>query len=132
MREKGKKRVGREESRFVRGWNGGRRVKSARKSGIQWPVSSREGTYVMLDVNARERGKNGRGKARGGVGRMRGPTERPEAARVVVDEQWNTGTPQHRHISNTPLIPSPYYCPSLSFLVDSSLSLSHRLYFKRL
>lgn len=60
-------------------WRGERR----RKSGIQWPVSSREDTYVMLDLNAtkRER-KSGRGREReelrGGKGGSR---------EVAVDEQ---------------------------------------------
>lgn len=45
-----------------------RRGEKRRKSGIQWPVSSREDTYVMLDLNAtkRER-KSGCGREREGL-----------------------------------------------------------------
>jgi len=37
-----------------------RKKREERKSDIQWPVSSHEGTYVMPDVNVREREKNSR------------------------------------------------------------------------
>lgn len=87
----------------------------------------------MPDVNVRERGKDSREREMGvqkEKERSERATGRAEAARVVVDEQWNTGIPQH-HISYTPLIPSLLFSLAFRFLLGN-LSLSHRLYFKRL
>lgn len=66
-------------------------------------MSSREGTYVILDVKARERRKDGRWRD-GGVKRKRfeRTTERVEATRVW----WmNNGTSVYR---NTTISPIPF------------------------
>jgi len=50
-------KVGREVGESIRTRVERRKKRKERKSGIQWPVSS-HGTYVMPDVNVREREKN--------------------------------------------------------------------------
>lgn len=97
--------VERLESRFVQGgWNEGRKEKSARKSGIQWSVSSREGTYVMPDVNARERGKDGQDRRDGGAGKKeRDPREQLGESKPHELRWMNNGTPIYRNTTISPI-----------------------------
>lgn len=82
-----------ERKRIVRIGGGGgfeeslrleRRGGKRRKLSIQWSVSSREDTYVMLDLNATKREKSGRRREKVGLKREGGERGSRE---VAVDEQ---------------------------------------------
>jgi len=85
----GGKRVGREvgESIRTRVERGKDREERTRKSGIQWPVSSHGGTYVMSDVNVREREKNSRDR-NGDFGRKREVRKRSNMEDPKPHELW--------------------------------------------
>lgn len=111
-RKNGRWKNGWSKSRFAKRMERGeRRKESMQKSSIQWPVSSREDTYVTLDVNVTEKGREETGSTRRvrkeDAERKICPKEEQREiskakcarARVVVDK-----TMEHRY-SQTPLYP---------------------------
>lgn len=79
--------------------------RKARKSGIQWPVSSREGTYVMLDVNATER-KRGEAQVLHGMravgvrdGERDREEERERSERGAEQRETESRTSERAHVS---------------------------------
>lgn len=132
---RGGERGGREEG-WSRGWRvdpheGGngreKREKSApRKSGIQWPVSSREGTYVMPDVNAGEREK----KRDGGGPREEQPGDpKPHELRGgwTMEQRYTATPPYLRYPFNPPRLPFPSRCAACPCLTGYILNVCKTL-----
>lgn len=101
-----------------------RRRGKRRKSSIQWPVSSREDTYVMLDLNATERERKRRSKE----GRRRVQREgEKRGSREVAVEQWNG-----RNVTVSPIPPSVssrMFCLVPCFLLASPSACLSRVIF---